>query len=156
VSETHPDWGAFRSAIEANPTDPAPRLVFADWLDDNHRPDEARIQRLASKVPVFTLTNELAQVVPRTGRADIHPQSPHVSVAYGSTTNFRIDRSVTRVEGNRHETRPNATTRGPVMSFSREHSREDADHDADVRRSVAQAMEEVVRRDPDHAERVLS
>src|SRR5262245_35805683 len=36
----------FIRAIEAEPEDDAPRLVFADWLDDHDDPDRARFIRL--------------------------------------------------------------------------------------------------------------
>jgi uncharacterized protein (TIGR02996 family) len=156
MNEDHPDWVAFRRAIEANPTDTAPRLVFADWLEDNERPDEARIQRLASKVPVFVGSREHQQIVAHTGTDRKHPDSPFVSVGYG-VRGFRTDRNQTRVEGNRTESRDASPDKGrQLLSFSREHDRTDPEHDNDVRRSVAEAMEHVVRRDPDHAERVLS
>lgn len=36
------DVEAFQAAINAAPEDSAPRLVFADWLDDNGRHDDAK------------------------------------------------------------------------------------------------------------------
>jgi uncharacterized protein (TIGR02996 family) len=47
------DDDAFKAKIAADPTDPAPRLVYADWLDEQSRHEEARVQRAASKVRVF-------------------------------------------------------------------------------------------------------
>jgi uncharacterized protein (TIGR02996 family) len=46
------DHEPFLNAIEADPLDPAPRLVYADWLDDRGLPDEADRQRVAAKIPV--------------------------------------------------------------------------------------------------------
>lgn len=37
---------AFKAAILANPEDPAPRLVFADWLEERGRMDDARFWRI--------------------------------------------------------------------------------------------------------------
>jgi uncharacterized protein (TIGR02996 family) len=37
---------AFRAAIRAEPADDTPRLVFADWLDEHGRPDEAAVERV--------------------------------------------------------------------------------------------------------------
>lgn len=39
--KSHPDADGFVRAILANPSDPTPRLVFADWLDDTGRPGNA-------------------------------------------------------------------------------------------------------------------
>ena len=36
---------AFIASCEANPVDEAPRLVFADWLDEHDRPEDAQRQR---------------------------------------------------------------------------------------------------------------
>jgi len=36
---------AFLAAIRAQPEDDAPRLVFADWLDEHDRPVRARFIR---------------------------------------------------------------------------------------------------------------
>ena len=41
---------AFLTAIRANPADDTPRLVFADWLDDHGRPDEAAVIRLGCRL----------------------------------------------------------------------------------------------------------
>jgi len=40
------DETAFLAAIADAPHDRAPRLVFADWLDEHDRPDEATRWRL--------------------------------------------------------------------------------------------------------------
>ena len=37
---------ALLAAIVADPDDDTPRLVFADWLDENDRPDEAAFLRV--------------------------------------------------------------------------------------------------------------
>lgn len=39
------DEQAFLNLIEANPDDRAPRLVYADYLDEHDRPEEANRQR---------------------------------------------------------------------------------------------------------------
>lgn len=38
---THPDADGFLRSILADPTDPTPRLIFADWLDETGRPENA-------------------------------------------------------------------------------------------------------------------
>jgi uncharacterized protein (TIGR02996 family) len=47
------DDDAFLRAIHADLTTPSPRMVYADWLDENHRPDDAARERLKAKVPVY-------------------------------------------------------------------------------------------------------
>jgi uncharacterized protein (TIGR02996 family) len=42
----HPDHEAFHRAIAANPNDPATKLIYADWLEENHRPALAELIRL--------------------------------------------------------------------------------------------------------------
>jgi uncharacterized protein (TIGR02996 family) len=37
----HPDEAAFLAAIGEQPADALPRLIFADWLDEHGRADEA-------------------------------------------------------------------------------------------------------------------
>ncbi len=41
---------AFLDAIAASPEDDAPRLVFADWLDEHGRPEEAELIRLQCRL----------------------------------------------------------------------------------------------------------
>src|SRR5690348_11557710 len=40
------DHDAFLHAIRAEPGDDAPRLVFADWLEDNGQPERAELVRV--------------------------------------------------------------------------------------------------------------
>ncbi len=37
--------------IRAHPQDDAPRLIYADWLDENHEPDLAELIRLSMSLP---------------------------------------------------------------------------------------------------------
>ncbi len=39
---------AFLDAITANPRDTLPLLVFADWLDERNRPEQAEFNRLTA------------------------------------------------------------------------------------------------------------
>jgi uncharacterized protein (TIGR02996 family) len=41
-----PDDGAFLRAIIENPDDDAPRLIYADWLEEQGRPDRAEFIRV--------------------------------------------------------------------------------------------------------------
>src|SRR5262245_17812978 len=41
-----PDADAFLAAIRAAPADDAPRLVYADWLDDHGQPERAEFIRV--------------------------------------------------------------------------------------------------------------
>jgi uncharacterized protein (TIGR02996 family) len=43
---THPDWPAFVSAIVAEPSDDIPRLVAADFLEENGDPDRGMFIRV--------------------------------------------------------------------------------------------------------------
>jgi uncharacterized protein (TIGR02996 family) len=45
---SHPDRKRFATAIRDNPSDPIPRLLFADWLDENRSPGLARLLRLGA------------------------------------------------------------------------------------------------------------
>ena len=45
---TDEEWGLLE-AIRAEPEDDAPRLVYADWLEEQGRPDEAFCQRWMAK-----------------------------------------------------------------------------------------------------------
>lgn len=47
---TNPDLLAFMAAIRDKPEDDAPRLIFADWLDENGEPEWAEYIRLALKI----------------------------------------------------------------------------------------------------------
>jgi uncharacterized protein (TIGR02996 family) len=44
----HQEAAAFLAAIEASPTDQAPRLVYADWLDENGFEEEATEMRASA------------------------------------------------------------------------------------------------------------
>lgn len=43
--ESHPEAHAFLRAMAENPKDDAPRLVFADWLDEHDKPNIAHMMR---------------------------------------------------------------------------------------------------------------
>src|SRR5262245_19085775 len=64
------DQAAFIRAIQDQPVDPVPRLVFADWLDEHGRRDEAAWLRadvrLAESYPA-TDANDVAIVQTLTG-----------------------------------------------------------------------------------------
>jgi uncharacterized protein (TIGR02996 family) len=47
------DDEAFHRAIAVDPTDHGPRLVYADWLDDNERHEEAERERLKARIPIY-------------------------------------------------------------------------------------------------------
>jgi uncharacterized protein (TIGR02996 family) len=42
---THPEYRALLASVLAAPADDAPRLVLADWLDENGRPERAKLVR---------------------------------------------------------------------------------------------------------------
>ncbi len=44
--EDSPEYRGFLAAIVEYGADPAPRLIFADWLEEHDRPDEAELMRL--------------------------------------------------------------------------------------------------------------
>jgi uncharacterized protein (TIGR02996 family) len=50
---------AFVRDVAANPEDDAPRLIFADWLEDNGDPDRAEFVRLQCRqCPSLTLVSD--------------------------------------------------------------------------------------------------
>jgi uncharacterized protein (TIGR02996 family) len=65
-----PDHAAFVRAIHDRPADPLPRLVFADWLEEQGRADESAWLRadvrLADSYPSFE-PNDVATVQTLTG-----------------------------------------------------------------------------------------
>jgi uncharacterized protein (TIGR02996 family) len=50
------DATAFVAAIHAAPEDAAPRLVFADWLDEHGEPGRADLIRRMCRVPTYVFT----------------------------------------------------------------------------------------------------
>src|SRR5262245_23767474 len=50
------DATAFLAAIHAAPEDAAPRLVFADWLDEHGEPGRADLIRRMCRVPTYVFT----------------------------------------------------------------------------------------------------
>jgi uncharacterized protein (TIGR02996 family) len=74
----HPDEAAFVRAVAAAPHDDAPRLVYADWLDDHGMPHRARFIRLARQVcPAIAAT----PVVPGRVLTDLIHEYPDVQAA---------------------------------------------------------------------------
>jgi uncharacterized protein (TIGR02996 family) len=54
----HPDWPAFLNAIVAEPDEDTPRLVAADFLDENGNPDRAafiRVQIALARLEAFAV-----------------------------------------------------------------------------------------------------
>ncbi len=62
TDDLHPDEvDAFHRAIEHNPHDAAPRLIYADWLDEHGLPAHAAtIRKMAGKPSVPLLPNNMA------------------------------------------------------------------------------------------------
>ena len=51
------DEAAFLAAIAAEPDEDTPRLAFADWLDENDRPDEAELVRVQCELEPVRATH---------------------------------------------------------------------------------------------------
>ncbi len=52
------DENAFINTLKANPTDQNTRLVYADWLDDHDRPEEAEYLRGVSRLAVVEFDSD--------------------------------------------------------------------------------------------------
>jgi uncharacterized protein (TIGR02996 family) len=58
------DEEAFLRAIADAPDDNAPRLVYADWLDEHNQPQRAEYARLASRRHVQGALERLREIAP--------------------------------------------------------------------------------------------
>ena len=76
---SHPDWPAFLSAIVAEPDEDTPRLVAADFLDENGESDRAafiRVQVALTRLEASGLSKSAeANVLRKKERAFLGPKS---------------------------------------------------------------------------------
>src|SRR4051812_12096220 len=66
---------AFLADIVENPADPAPRLVFADWLDQNREPGRAGPIRLQCRLAPLPPGPELASLSRRESDLLMHHEA---------------------------------------------------------------------------------
>lgn len=75
----HPEWAAFQRAIVADPDDDAPRLVFADWMDEHDRSQWASLIRLQIELARLEQTGQgqapAAEALRRKEREYLRPVS---------------------------------------------------------------------------------
>ncbi|MCI0704792.1 MAG: TIGR02996 domain-containing protein [Planctomycetia bacterium] len=77
----HPDWPAFIAAIIANPDEDTPRLVAADFLEENGESDRAAFIRIQCEIALLEASGLSKSLemdeLRKKERAILHPLSVH-------------------------------------------------------------------------------
>src|SRR5262245_25967748 len=112
------DRDALLASVHAAPDDDAPRLVFADWLDDNGQPERAEFIRIQvamrREYEAHGRTDRLERLFVRSREVFYRPWAEAVRMAFGRGVGF-YSRGFPR-DSSVHLTAAEAVTRLPAVS----------------------------------------